>query len=182
MGLRLEIGAFLQGHGALIMTQNRPGCLTAKSALSFLNSMVPQKGRMLLLHSRSRHPSVRQWGGEDTCSWMGELFLVSLLRLRPFSFPYLELCLDPSVICLSLRTCTASQPYPYLILYLTSLAICGPSLDQIIMAGSQGGGSDVYLCCRVSGIVINFEVLDMGGSGVKVRRRKKKLANLQRSS
>lgn len=69
----------------------------------------------------------------------GELLLVSLLGLRPFSFPYLELCLDPSVICLSLRTCTASQLYPYLILYLTSLAICGPSLDQIIMAGSKGG-------------------------------------------
>lgn len=69
----------------------------------------------------------------------GELFLDSLWGPRPFSFPYLELCLDPSVICVSLRACTASQLYPYLILYLTSLAICGPSLDQIIMAGSRGG-------------------------------------------
>lgn len=58
------------------------------------------------------------------------------------------------------KACTASQLYPYLILYLTSLAICGPSLDQITVAAHKAGPSDVYLCCGVSGIVINMAVLD----------------------
>lgn len=69
----------------------------------------------------------------------GKLSLDPSLGQRPFSFPYLDLCLDSSVICLSKRTCTTSQLHPYLILYLTSLAIRGARLGQIITAGYQAG-------------------------------------------
>lgn len=74
----------------------------------------------------------------------GKLFLDPSLDQRPFSFPYLNLCLDPSVICLFQGLCTASQLYPYLILYLTSLAICGLRLGWIIMQVRKPG-TDVYL-------------------------------------
>lgn len=97
----------------------------------------------------------------------GELFLGSLSGLRPFSFPYLELCLDPSVICLStknLHSLTALS-LSYFIFNLISYLWAKPGPDHNDRLTRGGGESDVYLCCGVSGIVINFEVLDTTGYG-----------------
>lgn len=96
----------------------------------------------------------------------GELFLGSLSGLRPFSFPYLELCLDPSVICLStanLHSLTALS-LSYFIFNLISYLWAKPGPDHNGRL-TRWGKSDVYLCCGVSAIVINFEVLDTTGYG-----------------
>lgn len=101
----------------------------------------------------------------------GELFLGSLSGLRPFSFPNLELCLDPSVICLStknLHSLTA-MPLSYFIFNLISYLWAKPGPDHNGRL-TRRGKSDVYLCCGVSGIVINFEVLDTTRSGGWARK------------
>lgn len=85
------------------------------------------------------------------------------------------------------RTCTASQLCPYLIFIfnLISYLWAKPGPDHHGRL-TRRGKSDVDLCCGVSGIVINFEVLDTTGygeRGTEVRRKKGEGgANLQKSS
>lgn len=110
----------------------------------------------------------------------GELYLSSLSGLRPFSFPYLELCLDPIVICLSttnLHSLT-TLPLSYFIFNLISYLWAKPGPDHNGRL-TRRGKSDVYLCGRVSAIVINFEVLDTTGYGeVGARKSEEKKKGL----